>query len=98
MGVFLEPVDVSVARAESGDESLPSSINYYLARVGYIGNQSLHKIVPGGLSLSVDVDDNRTAYVTSYRLTSERGTSEIAVLLSSKIALKGLVSICSAAD
>lgn len=74
------------------------SKKYYIAKIGYFGNDRPPQSYPSGLSLSVDVDNNDIAYVTSYRLTSERSTSELVVVLTSQVELKGVVSICGAAE
>ena len=51
-----------------------------------------------GTSLSVDVDPGRIAYVTSFRLSREHGSSEAAVILVSDTALIGVVAACVAAE
>jgi hypothetical protein len=97
-GNSLEPIKLSFARSASGDVGLPSLGHYYLVAIAYVGDKRDEKAVPAGLSLSVDVDRKGVAYVTSYRLTSERGTSHLVAVLASEVPLKGVVSVCGAAQ
>jgi hypothetical protein len=93
----LQRVDASFAKRATGISDLPRSKNYYLARVGYLGWRGFAPF-PDGISLGIDVDRQGVAYVTSFRLTREDGASEYAAVLISQTPLKGLVSICSAAE
>ena len=91
----LAPIPRSLAQAAIASPRLPANKHYYLAKVGYFGQQGS---VPAGLSLSVDVNSRGVAYVTSFRLTSDTRTSELVAVISSQTALKGLVSQCRAAE
>lgn len=93
----IEEIDLSTARTIAVNRSVPPGKRYYLARAGYIGDGKRGEI-PGGLSLSVDVDVQGIAYVASYRLTRARGTSELAVVLTSDASLRQVVSRCGAAE
>lgn len=94
----LQEIDASLARTVSGVGELPSSRHYYLARAGYVGGPNPKGGLPGGLSLSVDVDQGGTAYVTSYRLTREHNMSDLAVVIVSQTRLKDMKSFCGAAE
>lgn len=92
------PIEVSLARSATGDTTLPRTRHYYLAKVGYIGGGRDPRGYPRGISFSVDVNSSGVAYVTSYRLTHEQGSSEIAVVLVSQSPLTAVVSLCGAAE
>lgn len=93
----IKEIDATTAREITEDTKL-SSKYYYTAKIAYFGNGRAPSSFPSGLALSVDVDDRKIAYVTSYRLTSEREPAEISVVLTSQIPLNGVQSICGAAE
>ena len=97
-GRLLIPVSVSFARAATGNRTLKAGRYYYLAQAAYHGSGIEPRNLPAGLSLALDVDHKGTAYVTSFRLTPEKGTSKIAAVLTSQTRLKSVVSLCSAAE
>jgi hypothetical protein len=94
----LRPITQSMAKAASEDSQLPISKHYYLAKVGFVGRSNSQPVNPRGVSLGVDVDSKGVAYVTSFTLTSERGVSELAVVLSSPTPLRRVVSQCDSAQ
>jgi len=87
-----------LAKNASGDAHIPSSRYYYLAKGAYVGGKWNSKVIPGGISLSADVDSRKVAYLSSYRLTSEGGSSEYAVVLISQTRLNKVVPVCGAAE
>ena len=91
------PLTHFAAAAATGDPNLRAK-HYYLVRAGYVADEKLTGTVPRGLSLSVDVDRNGVAYITSYILSRQQGTAAVAVVLASDIPIKRVVSICGAAE
>jgi hypothetical protein len=95
-GSVLEVDGMSASKA-AGSAPLPAASHYYLVRLGYIGDEA-DGAVPRGLSFAADVDANRVAYVSSFRLSRSRRTSELAAILTSSTPLRGVVSKCGAAE
>lgn len=93
----LEEVDAAVAKAMTGRSALPLASHYYLVRVGYVGAAPVGT-VNTGLSLSVDVDAEGVAYVSSFVLSHTLKRTEIAAVLSSSTRLKRVVSTCGSAE
>jgi hypothetical protein len=91
-------ISADAARSMLGGTSPPVARYYYLGRVAYIGGKKHFTVAPPGLTLSIDESQDGVAYVTSFLLTKENGTSSLAVVLTSDVPLKGLVSLCSAAE
>lgn len=91
-------IDLPLAKSASGTNDLSPGRYYYLAKATYVGGKAKSNSIPRGISLSVDVSTRGLAYVTSYRLTSEHGSSELAVVLISQTPLKGVVPVCGAAE
>lgn len=71
---------------------------YYIASMSFIGNEGEVNKPPSGLSFSLDVDSMGMAYVTSFRLTRQQAVSRVPILLISEIPLKGVTSLCRAAE
>lgn len=92
-----DEVNEVVAKTVTGNPNLPSTAHYYLVRVGYVGDAP-SGTVPIGVSMSVDVDTEGVAYVSSFVLSHARGTSEIAAILASPTPIKRVQSSCGAAE
>lgn len=90
-------VTPSVARAATKAE-LPEAKYFYVAKASIVGGGIRPDALPGGISVSVDVNKQGIAHITSFRLSTEQGTSEMAVILASETPIKGVVAICGAAQ
>jgi hypothetical protein len=67
-GRSFEQIDLLLAKSASGDADLSSPGYYYLAKAAYVAGKEKQTAIPSGISLSMDVNTEGVAYVTSYRL------------------------------
>jgi hypothetical protein len=95
----LVPIEISVARAATGDQNLATGKHYYLARVGYLGSwtSDMKGRNPLDITLTLQVDADGVGYVTSRLLSRDNGVGEFAAVLISPTPLKRIVSSCDAA-
>lgn len=93
----IQEVDVGRANSMVGMSALPKAAHYYLVRVGLVGDGP-DGMVPSGVSMKAEANAYGDVYVTSFRLSHSDATFEIAAVVASPTPLKGIVSICGAAE
>ena len=81
----------------TGDKALDAR-HYYLARAGFVADPRATGAVPRGLALSLEVDRNGVAYVTSFILSRQEGTAAIAVVLATERPINRVIAVCGAAE
>lgn len=94
----MRSISESKAAELTGGADFAHGAYYYLVEVAYRGRISDLGGNNGGLKFGVDVDETGVAYITSFRLTSESGESNLPVVLASEKPLRKVVSICGSAD
>lgn len=94
----LRRITLKRAKSLTHDPSLVPNAYYYIAKVSFIGNEGYTNKIPEGVALTIDVDTNSIAYISSFRLTRQTATSQAPVLIISSVKLRGFRSVCGAAE
>lgn len=89
------PIDEKSARLLSGRD-LSKRRNYYVLKAGYWGPDNSSGTVPANLSMDVDIDAEGTAFVVSFRITSDAHPAEFAAVLATDAEVRTVVSRCMA--
>jgi hypothetical protein len=87
-------VDATFAKRATGLPALPPYRFHYLAKAGYLGVQSDPPTFPQYMRFDLDVSDKGVAYVASMRMAYRPVQSEAAVIISSDVPLRRVVSLC----
>lgn len=94
----LMAVPLRFAQTATGDEKLAKRTKYYLVRVGWYAPAPPGTVPNPSVRLTVQVDSNHTAYVTSALLTHSEQTTEFAAILASSVQVRRVVRVCWAAE
>jgi len=92
-----ESIGADSARRLTGQNELPVSLKYYLARTGYHGDEHRGSI-PIGVHIGLDVDSTGLGVIVSFRFTDSPSEVEVAAVLVSETEITRLMTRCIRAE